>query len=239
VLGVSTPALPAIARLYTLVAGMPASTKSPLTTKGLHALDFQVSRLVGQVDFKMVCNSLHETAESAAALKSGVTVLRPLLEDPAYMAFVDVSKGADAKILVAMAIGSGLVVARAVLLDGLPPGLAKQSGQVPVLAELAAKRHSIRDASRMLMDEDPRVKGSVVPPDVPLHYVSAALRGNVSPTLSDYSELASTFSPKLYAENPHCFAGSNYEIFSNSTKVSAALAMFAATFGPLADGFGF
>jgi hypothetical protein len=198
-----------------------------------------VSRVADQADFKTVCNALHETAESAAALKSGITVLRPLLEDPAYKAFVDVSKDADAKILVAMAIGSGLVVARAVLLDGLPPGLAKQSGQVPVLAELAAKRHSIRDASRMLMDEDPRVKGSVVPPDVPLHYVSAALRGNVSPTLSHYSELASTFSPKLYAENPHCFAGSNYEIFSNSTKVSAALAMFAATFGPLADGFGF
>jgi hypothetical protein len=91
----------------------------------------------------------------------------------------------------------------------------------------------------MLMDEDPRVKGSVVPPDVPLHYVSATLRGNVSPTLADYSELALTFSPKLYAENPHCFAGSNYEIFSNPNKVSAALAMFAATFGPLADGFGY
>jgi hypothetical protein len=95
-----------------------------------------------------------------------------------------VSKDADAKTLVAMAIGSGLVVARAVLLDGLTPGLAKQSNQVPVLAELAA-------------------------------------------------------SPKLYAENPHGFAGSNYEIFSNPTKVAAALAMFAATFGPLADGFGY
>jgi hypothetical protein len=67
----------------------------------------------------------------------------------------------------------------------------------------------------MLMDEDPRVKGSVVPPDVPLHYVLSTLRGNVSPTLANYSGLALTFSPKLYAENPHCFAGSNYEIFSN------------------------
>jgi hypothetical protein len=102
-----------------------------------------------------------------------------------------------------------------------------------VLAELAAKRHSIRDASRMLMDEDHRVEGNVVPPDVPLHYVLAILRGNVSPTLGDYSDLALTFSPKRYAENPHCFAGSNYEIFSNPAKVSAALAMFAATFGPL------
>jgi hypothetical protein len=78
-----------------------------------------------------------------------------------------------------------------------------------------------------------------VPPDVPLHYILLTLRGNVSPTLADYSGLALTFSPKLYAENPHCFAGSNYEIFSNPTKVSAALAMFAATFGPLADGFGY
>jgi hypothetical protein len=78
-LGVSTSASPAIARLYTLVACMPASTKRPLTSEGLHALDFQVSRLADQADFKTVCNSLHETAESAAALKSGVTVLRPLL----------------------------------------------------------------------------------------------------------------------------------------------------------------
>jgi hypothetical protein len=54
----------------------------------------------------------------------------------------------------------------------------------------------------------------------------------VSPALADYFGLALTFSPKLYAENPHCFAGSNYEIFSNPTRVAAALAMFAATFGP-------
>jgi hypothetical protein len=239
VLGASTSASPAMTRLYTLVAGMPASTKSPLTTEGLHALDFQVSRLADHADFKTVCSSLHETAESAAALKSGVTVVRPLLEDDDYKALVERSKDADPKTLVAMAVGSGLVVARAVVLDGLPSSLAKQSNQLLVLAELAVKRHSIRDAVRTLMNEDPRIKRSVVPPDVPLHYVSSALRGNVSATLADYAELALTFSPKLYAENLHCFAGSNYEIFSNPTKVSAALAMFAATFAPLADGFGY
>jgi hypothetical protein len=76
-LGVSTPEAPAVARLYTLVAGMPASTKSQLTVQGLHALEFQVSRVPGQADFKtVVCAALHETAESAVALKSGVTVER-------------------------------------------------------------------------------------------------------------------------------------------------------------------
>jgi hypothetical protein len=98
-LGVSMPEAPAVARLYTLVAGMPASTKSPLTVKGLHALEFQVSRVPGQADFKTVCAAFHETAESAAALKSGFTVLRPLLEDPAYKALVDAGKGVDAKAL--------------------------------------------------------------------------------------------------------------------------------------------
>jgi hypothetical protein len=146
---------------------MPASTKSQLTVEGLHALEFQVSRVSDQADFKAVCAALHETAESAAALKSGFTVLRPLLEDSAYKAFVDASKGVDAKALVAMAIGSGLAVARAVVLDGLPSGLAKQSNQVPVLAELAAKRHSIREASRMLMADDSRVERIAMPPDVP------------------------------------------------------------------------
>jgi hypothetical protein len=37
----------------------------------------------------------------------------------------------------------------------------------------------------------------------------AALRGTVSPELGYYSSLASTFSPKRFAENPHCFLGSN------------------------------
>jgi hypothetical protein len=52
-----------------------------------------------------------------------------------------------------------------------------------VLAELAAKGHSVRDAVRMLMDEDPRIKRSVVPPDVPLHYVSAAMRARRTTTM--------------------------------------------------------
>jgi hypothetical protein len=91
----------------------------------------------------------------------------------------------------------------------------------------------------MLMAEDSRVEGSAVPPDVPLHYVKAILRGTVSPALGDSSDLAVTFSPKRYAKNPRCFAGSNDEIFSNPARVAAALAMFAATFGPLADGFGY
>jgi hypothetical protein len=172
-------------------------------------------------------------------LKSGVTVLRPLLQDSAYKALVDASKGVDAKALVAMAIGSGLAVARVVVLDGLPPGLAKQGNQVPVLAELAAKRHSIREASRGLMAADVRVERTATSPDVPPHYLIAALRGTVSPELGYYSALASTFSPKRFAENPHCFLGSNAEIFSNSAGVAAALAMFAAMFGPVADGFGY
>jgi hypothetical protein len=239
VLGASTSESPVMSRLYTLVAGMPASTKSPLTTKGLHALDFQVSRLAGQADFKTVCNSLHETAESAAALKAGTTVLRPLLESEAYKLLARASKDVDAKTLVAMALGSCLVVCRLVVLDGLNPALAKQSSQVQVLVELAAKRGAVSDAVRLLMNEDSRIKRSVVPPDVPPYYVSAALRGVLTSTLSDYAELASKFSPKLYAENPYSFAGSNFDIFSSPARVSAALAMFAATLGPLADGFGY
>jgi hypothetical protein len=239
VLGASTSESTVMSRLYTLVAGMPASTKSPLTTEGLHALDFQVSRLAGQADFKTVCNSLHETAESAAASKAGTTVLRPLLESEAYKLLAHASKDADAKTLVAMALGSCLVVCRLVVLDGLSPALAKQSSQVQVLVELAAKRGAVTDAVRLLMNEDSRIKRSVVPPDVPPYYVSAALRGVLTPTMSDYAELASKFSPKLYAENPYSFAGSNLDIFSSPARGSAALAMFAATLGPLADGFGY
>jgi hypothetical protein len=219
-LGVSTPEAPAIARLYTLVASMPASTKSPLTVEGLHALEFHVSRVPGQADFATVCAAFHETAESVAAAKSGVTVLRPLLEDSAYKALVDAGKGVDAKTLVAMAIGSGLVVARGIVLDGLPPGLAKQGNQVPVLAELAAKRHSIRKASRGLMAADARVERTATPPDVPPHYLVAALRGTVSPSMCDYAALASTFSPKRFAENPHCFLGTN--VWSTCSRAACA-----------------
>jgi hypothetical protein len=237
VLGVSpSPVMP---RLYALVAGMPASTKSPLTTEGLHALDFQVSRLADQADFKTVCRSLHETAESAAALKAGTVLLRPLLDDEAYKLLACAGKDVDAKTLVAMALGSGLVICRLVVLDGLNLALAKQTNQLQVLVELAAKRGAVADAVRLLMNEDSRIKRSVVPLDVPPCYVSAALRGVLTSTLSDYADLASKFSPKLYAENPYSFAGSNFDILSSPARGSAALAMFAATVGPLADGFGY
>jgi hypothetical protein len=91
----------------------------------------------------------------------------------------------------------------------------------------------------LLFNEDPRIKRNVVPPAVPAYYVTAALRGVLTSTLSDYADLAATFSRECYAENPLAFIGSNLDIIACPAKASAALAMFAATLGPLADGFGF
>jgi hypothetical protein len=59
------------------------------------ALHVSAQLITRQADFATVCADFHETAESVEAAKSGVTVLRPLLEDSAYKALVDAGKGVE------------------------------------------------------------------------------------------------------------------------------------------------